>query len=825
MKILIIYYDDWGQIREITISISQKESIQHLRTLIEQHTDIPADCQNLYLGGQLIKDGYYLSDFRWEGKLLVKRSDDQFSQSFGSYLNATTSPINSLEYNNSFISNVFCSVEELRILEQLMASIRNDDLDQVRHIIQAGKDHQNLLNNVSLGWGPLHLATYHGFDKIFLLLLMEGSDVNLVSQDGWTCLMISIWQKKTTILTLIISQVGLDINKVTKLGSALHLAAKLDDIDSLKILLMHPNIQKEVLDQDQKRPNEVAATQVRNYYDKSFEIKQQEILKRSFLQSMSNIDASDLSRNSFLINRPNKPPILTGQVLKVNFFKLIEYPRFIIVDPDSGAMARFKSQADIPLNPNEIIPLEQINDIRIAKTEWFLKDNLNYIEIRYHSKHIYIALRFKQAARQWFESLKNAVGYVKYINQNINLCENEKKRERNLNKLMMERANEVIFIRDINYLDQDGHLKNQQIEKRRKYKQDLESVSEDDLVENDEDLDIAIKSTRSHVRTNLKFRDFEILTHIGCGAFGNVYKAKMKTNNKIFALKQQEKAEIISRNHLKYVQSELNIMKQLHNPFIINTYYSFQTPFYLYIATDYCPNGDLSKYMTRGVILDEFTAKFLIAQMVLAIEYLHSKQIIYRDLKPENIVIDEQGYIKLIDFGLSKVGLDDINYFAKSFCGSPAYLSPELIAGRGANKSTDIYSLGTMLYEMLTGYPPYFENNIKKLLHNIRYEKLHIPSKLSLDAQNLLMRLLEKEPEQRIGFKNINVLKKHIFFAELDWDKLQQKKYVPPKLQKRPDHDNKRGKQTKDIIRPLFDQDYEDNEVKEHYIDNWDYCV
>ena len=126
--------------------------------------------------------------------------------------------------------------------------------------------------------------------------------------------------------------------------------------------------------------------------------------------------------------------------------------------------------------------------------------------------------------------------------------------------------------------------------------------------------------------------------------------------------------------------------------------------------------------MSQGTVLDEFTTKFLISQIILSLEFLHSKNIIYRDLKPENIIVENDGYIKLIDFGLSKeVKSQDL--IARTFCGSPAYLSPEIIAGYGTTKSTDIYSVGTILYEMLTGYPPFFCSELKQLLNNIRYRK------------------------------------------------------------------------------------------------------
>lgn len=119
-------------------------------------------------------------------------------------------------------------------------------------------------------------------------------------------------------------------------------------------------------------------------------------------------------------------------------------------------------------------------------------------------------------------------------------------------------------------------------------------------------------------------------------------------------------------------------------------------------------------------MLDELTAKFYLAEIILGINHLHQHNILYRDLKPENISLDDEGHVKLIDFGLSKQGLVQ-DFVAMSFCGSPAYLSPELIRGEGATKATDIYTIGTILYEMLTGYPPHYCGKLDQLFHDIRY--------------------------------------------------------------------------------------------------------
>jgi len=130
----------------------------------------------------------------------------------------------------------------------------------------------------------------------------------------------------------------------------------------------------------------------------------------------------------------------------------------------------------------------------------------------------------------------------------------------------------------------------------------------------------------------------------------------------------------------------------------------------LYLILEYCSSGDLGKYIARKGKLEENHARIYIAEIILAIQYLHRREIIFRDLKPDNIVMDEDGHCKLTDFGLSKEGIDD-NISANSFCGSLAYLAPEMLARKGHGKSVDWYLLGVLFYEMLVGIPPYYSNN------------------------------------------------------------------------------------------------------------------
>lgn len=166
----------------------------------------------------------------------------------------------------------------------------------------------------------------------------------------------------------------------------------------------------------------------------------------------------------------------------------------------------------------------------------------------------------------------------------------------------------------------------------------------------------------------------------------------------------------MSHNLIRYAQTERNVMSIANHPFIVKLNFAFQTEDKLFLILDYCEGGDLAEYLQMEKKFNEPRAKTYICEILLAIEELHRKDIIFRDLKPDNIVLDKEGHCLLTDFGLSKEGIMD-NAMSKSFCGSYAYLAPEMIKRSGHGKSVDWYLLGVVLYEMLVGLPPYYANN------------------------------------------------------------------------------------------------------------------
>ena len=292
-----------------------------------------------------------------------------------------------------------------------------------------------------------------------------------------------------------------------------------------------------------------------------------------------------------------------------------------------------------------------------------------------------------------------------------------------------------------------------------------------------EDYKINIKQEK---RKGIKFEDYIIIGLLGTGSFGRVFKVKIKDDisEKIYAMKVINKNLLIRKKQLKYAVGECSVLKKCDCPFIVKLYYSFQTLENLYMVEEYCPGGDL-QYHLKINLLEEDEAKFYIAELILAIEHLHNLNIIYRDLKPENILIGEDNHIILADFGLAKEGIKG-NTLSQSFCGSPAYLPPETLNMKGVGKSGDIYGIGAVLYEMISGTPPFFSNEIAVLFNKIKNCQLVLHQYFSEDLKDLLRKLLEKDPEKRFGIYDKEEIKEHPFFKGIEWEKLKNKEINPP---------------------------------------------
>ncbi|KAF7550633.1 hypothetical protein G7Z17_g5577 [Cylindrodendrum hubeiense] len=276
----------------------------------------------------------------------------------------------------------------------------------------------------------------------------------------------------------------------------------------------------------------------------------------------------------------------------------------------------------------------------------------------------------------------------------------------------------------------------------------------------------------------LKIEDFKLLKVVGKGSFGKVMQVRKKDTNRIYALKTIRKAHIISRSEVAHTLAERSVLAQINNPFIVPLKFSFQSPEKLYFVLAFVNGGELFHHLQKEHRFDVNRSRFYTAELLCALECLHGFNVIYRDLKPENILLDYQGHIALCDFGLCKLDMKDEDR-TNTFCGTPEYLAPELLMGQGYNKTVDWWTLGVLLYEMLTGLPPFYDENTNEMYRKILSEPLHFSDVVPPAAKDLLTKLLNRNPDERLGAKGSAEIKAHPFFHAIDWRKLLQRKYEP----------------------------------------------
>ncbi|XP_066228961.1 ribosomal protein S6 kinase alpha-2 isoform X5 [Saccopteryx leptura] len=245
-------------------------------------------------------------------------------------------------------------------------------------------------------------------------------------------------------------------------------------------------------------------------------------------------------------------------------------------------------------------------------------------------------------------------------------------------------------------------------------------------------------------------------------------------------MKVLKKATLKVRDRVRS-KMERDILAEVNHPFIVKLHYAFQTEGKLYLILDFLRGGDLFTRLSKEVMFTEEDVKFYLAELALALDHLHSLGIIYRDLKPENILLDEEGHIKITDFGLSKEAIDH-DKRAYSFCGTVEYMAPEVVNRRGHTQSADWWSFGVLMFEMLTGSLPFQGKDRKETMALILKAKLGMPQFLSAEAQSLLRALFKRNPCNRLGAGSDGVeeIKRHPFFVTIDWNKLYRKEIKPP---------------------------------------------
>uniref|UniRef100_A0AAZ3P2D5 non-specific serine/threonine protein kinase n=1 Tax=Oncorhynchus tshawytscha TaxID=74940 RepID=A0AAZ3P2D5_ONCTS len=278
-------------------------------------------------------------------------------------------------------------------------------------------------------------------------------------------------------------------------------------------------------------------------------------------------------------------------------------------------------------------------------------------------------------------------------------------------------------------------------------------------------------------------RQFELLKVLGQGSFGKVFLVRKVTGpdaGQLYAMKVLKKASLKVRDRVR-TKMERDILVEVNHPFIVKLHYAFQTEGKLYLILDFLRGGDVFTRLSKEVMFTEEDVKFYLAELALALDHLHHLGIVYRDLKPENILLDEAGHIKLTDFGLSKESVD-VDKKAYSFCGTVEYMAPEVVNRRGHTQSADWWSLGVLMFEMLTGTLPFQGKDRNETMNMILKAKLGMPQFLSLEAQSLLRRLFKRNPANRLGAgaDGVEEIKRHAFFSSIDWNKLYRTELQPP---------------------------------------------
>ncbi|XP_058819152.1 cGMP-dependent protein kinase, isozyme 2 forms cD4/T1/T3A/T3B isoform X3 [Topomyia yanbarensis] len=286
---------------------------------------------------------------------------------------------------------------------------------------------------------------------------------------------------------------------------------------------------------------------------------------------------------------------------------------------------------------------------------------------------------------------------------------------------------------------------------------------------------------------DVRLSDLRVLATLGVGGFGRVELVQLaQDKSRSFALKQMKKSQIVETRQQQHIMSEKEIMSEANSDFIVKLYKTFKDRKYLYMLMESCLGGELWTILRDRGHFDDSTTRFYTACVVEAFDYLHSRNIIYRDLKPENLLLDVSGYVKLVDFGFAKKLQSGRKTW--TFCGTPEYVAPEVILNRGHDISADYWSLGVLMFELLTGTPPFTGADPMRTYNIILkgIDAIEFPRNITRNATALIKKLCRDNPTERLGYQRggISEIQKHKWFDGFYWDGLRNRTLPPPILPK-----------------------------------------
>ncbi|XP_071108152.1 cGMP-dependent protein kinase 1-like isoform X1 [Haliotis cracherodii] len=342
-----------------------------------------------------------------------------------------------------------------------------------------------------------------------------------------------------------------------------------------------------------------------------------------------------------------------------------------------------------------------------------------------------------------------------------------------------ERALQGEDVRTANIIANDPEGVDCLVIDRESYSQLISNLDELKRIYEDDEISAGIDSEY----TKLKLKDLSVIATLGVGGFGRVELVHVNNDNtKTYALKILKKHHIVETRQQEHIMNEKRIMMEARSDFIVRLYRTFKDRKFLYMLLEACLGGELWTVLRDKASFDDNTTRFYTACVVEAFSYLHSRGIVYRDLKPENLLLDGEGYVKLVDFGFAKrVGHGRKTW---TFCGTPEYVAPEIILNKGHDISADYWSLGILMYELLTGSPPFAGPDPMKTYNLILkgIDAIDFPRRITKNAQSLIKKLCRDNPMERLGFgrSGVREIQKHAWFESFNWDGLRNRNVKPP---------------------------------------------
>ena len=712
---------------------------------------------------------------------IIKESDNEYTE---------------IDSNNEELKN--------NIIKQAIQFIIEDKVVPFKEYIYINEFIQedlSILTTQENGWNALHYSCFYGREEMTETLIKLFNPpvelINGLTNDGYTPLHLACIKGHINIVRILLFLKEIDVNIVNKNdGTALHIACKKNNMQIVSILVSF-KANLNIKDSKNKLPIDLATDE---------NIKK--ILKKAMIytskEDESNLITGETELSMYVDNffTPPKPPITIGHIEKRGNI-LPKYTHiFIEVNPTLNCIKKYKNSSEYPKKHYGIIDLNLVNS---CKREFPKAKDMFYFSVTHSSKDIF-RVKNEGSFNKW----------IKVINESIIFCRYWSRIEK-INKNAHDFLNKQKNIIEI--IEENGEVKNYEEEQKRKNKERNELVRETMLknlnkeentikkvdVKEPEKKDkdkITIKDNNKNTNINpntgpkkinlhiqllddsgkkgINLKSFEKVDLQFHYLFGNVFKVKLKEkndNNETLILKKIKKRELYRLKQIKNVENEINLIKQCDSPFILKIIHSFQDKKNIYMVEEFCPGGNLKWHINLN-LFEEDEAKFYIAELILAIEYLHKKNLCFKNLKSEKILINDKNHIQLIGYGIVKEDSKEEN--ENNFFGiNDEYISPELLSLRGKDKMSDIYGIGVVLYEMVCGTKPfYLKENINLFNNDFNKNKLMMNEYFSMELKNLLIKLLCKDPKERV--QDISEIKKHIFFKDIDWNKLGKMQIVPP---------------------------------------------